>query len=57
MKNTKTVLATLMLWSLIILVGVLIAFIFNNEYFVLRCLLISPYCYLGVKLTQKFIKE
>lgn len=57
MKNTKTIFAVLMLWILIMFIGILYSYIFNKEYFILRCLLIWPFCILGVNLTKKFIKE
>lgn len=57
MENTKTILAILMLWILIVLVAFLLSLIFSKDLFALRVLLLYPFCHMGVELTIKFIKE
>jgi hypothetical protein len=44
-------------WILVIFIGIALAFMFDGQHFVLRCVLIFPFSYLATKETQKLFKK
>ncbi len=47
----------MIIWVCIILIGIFIAFVFDNQYFVLRVLLLYPFVCYGIIKTIKVTKQ
>jgi hypothetical protein len=57
MEKLEKLCLIMIIWVCIILIGIFIAFVFDNQYFVLRVLLLYPFVCYGIIKTIKVTKQ